>query len=272
MRKRRRLIVIFVIILISASALVKSIRPHYVAPILMYHSVSQSPSPENRLAVSVKTFERQMHFLKTHHYNVVPLEQLAGLIKEKKKVPWHTLAITFDDGYKDNFVYAYPILKKYTLPATIFILVNEVGRAQNDRLSWDEIRDMQNSGIIVFGSHTLNHPYLPEVSSDAQVKKEIFESKRILEEKLNKKIVLFSYPAGRFTPKIKQLVMDAGYYFAVATNPGKKIPNDDIFALKRLRISQNADNLFVFWIETSGFYNLIREHRHKKNTSCLPAG
>ena len=86
---------------------------------------------------------------------------------------------------------------------------------------------------------------------------------KILEEKLGRRINAFSYPAGRFNDRIRQLVMAAGYKLAVATNPGKKFADDDIFALKRLRISANSNNLFIFWVETSGYYNFMREHRHK---------
>ena len=102
------------------------------------------------------------------------------------------------------------------------------------------------------------------IQSAEELKKQIFDSKMILEEKLGQKISVFSYPEGRFNDRIKQLVKACGYKLAVATNPGKKYPNDDVFVLKRLRISQDqCRNLFVFWIETSGFYNFIREHRHK---------
>jgi peptidoglycan/xylan/chitin deacetylase (PgdA/CDA1 family) len=227
----------------------------------MYHSVSPDALPENRIAISTETFERQMHFLKNHQYNVLPLESLAALIKGRKRIPSKTISITFDDGYKDNYIYAFPILKKYNLSAAIFIITDEVGRA--DRLSWDEIKTMQDSGIVTFGSHTLGPEPLINIKSEQELRKQIFDSKKILEEKLGCKVNAFSYPEGRFNNKIKQLVMTAGYKLAVATNPGKKFVNDDIFALKRLRISANANNLFVFWIETSGYYNFIREHRHK---------
>jgi len=123
---------------------------------------------------------------------------------------------------------------------------------------------MQDSGLIHFGSHTLGPEPLINIKSGQEIKKQIFDSKKILEEKLGRRVDMFSYPEGLFNEKIKQLVKDAGYKLAVATNPGKKFANDDIFALKRLRISANADNLFVYWIETSGYYNFMREHRHKK--------
>ncbi len=261
MPKLKTLIIVFGAIFLSGFLLVNFIQQKYVAPILMYHSVNPDAAPENRLAVSVKAFQRQMHFLKSQRYNVLTLENLASLIKDKKKIPPRTLAITFDDGYKDNYIYAYPILKKYNLPATMFIIINEVGRKQNDRLTWDEIIRMQDSGIINFGSHCLGPEPLTNIKSRDELKREIFDSKRILEEKLGREIIAFSYPEGRFNEQIKRLVMEAGYKLAVVTSPGKKFPSDDIFALKRLRISSTCNNLFVFWIEASGFYTFIKEHR-----------
>jgi peptidoglycan/xylan/chitin deacetylase (PgdA/CDA1 family) len=204
-----------------------------------------------------------MRFLKTHHYNVVPLEYLASLIKDKKKVPPKTIAITFDDGYKDVYSYAFPILKKYNLPATAFIIVNEIGRPRGDRLNWNELKQMQDSGIITVASHSMGPEPLINLKSDEEIKYQIFESKKILEQKLGRQVKAFSYPEGRFNEKIRQLVIDAGYKSAVATNPGRKFSKNDIFALKRLRISSTSDNLFIFWIETSGYYNFMREHRNK---------
>lgn len=242
---------------------IAALKANYVVPIIMYHSVNPDAEPENRLAVSVKTFERQMHFLKTHRYNVLTLEGLAGLIEQKKKIPSHSVAITFDDGYKDNFTYAFPILKKYKLNATMFIIINEVGRAANDRLSWDQIRTMRDSGLIAFGSHCLGPEPLINIKSQENLEKEIFDSRKILQDKLGRPVNTFSYPEGRFNDKIRQLVIAAGYKVAVATSPGKTYPKDDVFALKRIRISESAANMFVFWVETSGFYTFLKEHRHK---------
>ena len=128
MYRRRALITVLGIIFVSAFLLVGFIQQNYVVPILMYHSVDPNAVPGNRLAVSVNTFERQMRFLKDRHYNVVPLYVIASLVKDRRKIPPKTIAITFDDGYKDNYTYAFPILKKYNLPATMFIIVNEVGK------------------------------------------------------------------------------------------------------------------------------------------------
>lgn len=254
---------IFSAIILSAVLLINFIRQQYTVPILMYHSVNPGARPEDRLTVSVESFKRQMRFFKSHHYNVVPLEELEVLLKDKKKVPPKTVAITFDDGYKDNYRYAFPILKEYGFAATMFIIIDEVGRPQEDRLSWEEIELMRDSGIITFGSHCLGPEPLIDIASGEEQKRQIGISKKILEERLGKTIPAFSYPEGRFNKKIRELVIQAGYKLAVTTNPGKKFSNNDIFALKRIRISSTSDNLFVFWVETSGYYNFVREHRHK---------
>ncbi len=236
---------------------------HYCVPVIMYHSVSPDAKKTDMLLVSPKNFERQMRFLKEHRYNIVPLQAVADLLKAEKKIPRRTIAITFDDGYKDNFLFAFPILKKYNLPATVFIIVQEVERPQNDRLSWGEVRAMRDSGLITFGSHAIGPEPLTKIKSDEELKRQIFDSKKILEQELGSPVNAFSYPEGRFNDKIKQLVIDAGYKLAVATNPGKKFPDDDIFFLKRLRISPTSDSLFVFWVEISGYYNFMRENKRK---------
>lgn len=264
MYRRKVLITIFSIVTITivfAFFLARFARQNYCLPIIMYHSVSPDAQAQNRLSTSVDTFERQMRFLKNHRYNVLPLESLPDLIKNKKKIPNKTIAITLDDGYKDNYTFAFPILKKYNLPATMFIIVNEVNRPQNDRLSWKEIKMMQDSGLVTFGSHCLGPEPLVNIKSEENLKREILDSKKILEEKLARQITLFSYPEGRFNDKIRKLVIAAGYKLAVATSPGRQYPNNDIFVLKRLRISETARNMFVFWIQTSGFYTFIKEHR-----------
>jgi len=260
--RRKRLIflgIIFLAVIFSSAAFLRS---RYNLPILMYHSVSPKPNPSiELLIVKPETFRRQMRFLKEHNYNVVPLSEIADLIKNNKKIPPRTLAITFDDGYKDNYTYAFPILKEYNFPATVFVIVNEIDRPQQDRLSWEEMAVMQASGLVTFGVHTLTHPYLPEITSPAVLKKEIEDPKKILEDKLGRKVDSFCYPGGRFDAKSRQAVIATGYSLATASNPGRRFSDQDLFALKRIRISENCSNLFIFWVETSGYYNFMREYK-----------
>ncbi|MDD5167140.1 MAG: polysaccharide deacetylase family protein [Candidatus Omnitrophica bacterium] len=260
---RKLIIIVSLIFLAGVLLLANSIRQHYIVPIIMYHYVHPNPDSKDRLTVSPVTFERQMRFLKEKRYNVIPLEELATLIKDKKKIPPKTIVITTDDGHKDNYDYIFPILRKYNLPATMFVIIDEIGRPQNDRLSWDEIKEMQDSGIISIGSHSLGPEPLINIKSEEEIKRQVFESKRILEEKSGKEVSAFSYPEGFFNAKIKKMVMDAGYKASVATSPGINFPDNDPFALKRLRISSNAGNLFIFYIEASGYYLPVREFQRR---------
>jgi peptidoglycan/xylan/chitin deacetylase (PgdA/CDA1 family) len=236
---------------------------HYTIPILMYHYINDEEPLRSRLGVSPKSFQRQMRFLKEHNYNVVTLDKITDLIKYKKRIPPKTIAITFDDGYIDNYANAYPILKKYNIPATIFVVINRIGKrlGQDEYMGWPQIEELSNSGLITVGSHSISHPNLSEVASEDKLRDEIFASKRILEETLHKKVDFFSYPFGGVNSRARGLTIEAGYKACVGTNFPKDYPGDDIYALKRLRISENSKNLFIFWVETSGFYTYIKEHR-----------
>lgn len=260
----KRLLVVIPLVILSVFLLALGvISLNYVPPILMYHSVDLAVPVGSRLVVSVESFERQMRFLKEHKFHVVPLKTLALWVKEKKKIPPKTVVLTFDDGNKDNYTQVFPILKKYNFCASMFVIIDELERPQGDKMSWQELFTMRDSGLIDIGSHALSPVPLIDIKSEEEIKRQIFESKKVLEERLGQLVFAFSYPEGRFTPLIKEWVKEAGYQVAVVTNPGTKFPNDDVLALKRLRISSTSDNLFIFWIESSGYYNFIREHRKK---------
>lgn len=260
----KRLLLSFIVIAcVAAVFLTNFFSRRYVLPILMYHSIVEGPVTR-MIEVSVDTFRSQMRFLKRHNYNVLPLEEAAGLIRDKKKIPAKTVIITFDDGYKNFYTNAFKALKEYKLPAAMFIITNEIGRPEGDRLSWDEIKIMRDSGLVSFGSHCLGPEPLVNIKAQGIVRKEIFESKKLLEEKLGRPVELFSYPEGKFDAAIKKLVIDAGYSAAAATSPGADYPNDDVFALKRLRISENARNMFIFAVEASGYYTFMKEYKKRK--------
>ena len=265
-RKKIAAFLFIPVFVICFACVARFVRTKYVVPILMYHMVDPRAWRADALTVSDRAFRRQMQFLRARRYNVIPLEEVADLVKNKKPIPPKTVAITFDDGYRNSYTCAFPILKEYRIPATVFIIVNEVERARGDRLSWIQIREMRDSGLVSIGSHCLGPDPLIKIKSEEALRKEIVDSKNILEGKLGTAIHAFSYPEGMFTPRIRQLVIDAGYTLAVATNPGKAYPSDDVFALKRLRISENCRNMFVFLVESSGFYTWIKENkrRHKR--------
>jgi len=256
--KRFRRIIIPAVILVIAASVILYIKAQYVAPVIMYHKID-GDSSRSRLSVSPESFERQMRFLKRHKYNVVKLEDLAEMVK-KNQFPAKTIAVTFDDGYENNYINAYPVLKALGLHATIFIIPAMVGT--EGYMTWPQILEMSESGVITMGSHSMTHLWLPD-QPEQKMDSEIRDSKRAIESHLNKEVRAFSYPLGGFNKNVREKVVKAGYKIAVATNPGKKYPKHDLFAMKRLRISNTSDNLFVFWFEINGFYTWIKEHRDK---------
>jgi peptidoglycan/xylan/chitin deacetylase (PgdA/CDA1 family) len=229
----------------------------YIVPVLMYHSIDNNDKV-TKLSVSPESFARQMKFLHERHYNVVGLDKVVEYMQKKEKAPPRTVAITFDDGLYNNYQNAYPVLKKYGIPATIFVIIKKIG--EPGYVGWKEIKEMSDSGVITIGSHTVSHLWLPAMGSK-QLSYELKTSKEALENGTGKKVDIMCYPIGAHNERVERFTKEAGYACAVATNPGHSASSDDIYAIKRIKISRTSDNLFVFWAETSGYYTWIKEHR-----------
>ncbi len=259
------LAVILVGFLIFVSVVTVYLRKHAITPIIMYHSIeAKAADKKNLLVVGAAAFEEQMRFLREHKYNVISLKELANLIKNKLPIPPKTVVITFDDGYKNNLTVALPVLKRYNLPATIFVAPTEISRVPY-YLNWEELKSLSETPLIDIGAHSMSHAFLPGIKDENTLIYEIRGSKKMLEKKLGKNISLFSYPAGGFNKKIRQIVIDSGYLAAVTSKPGIGYPSNDIYALKRIRISESKYNLPVFWYKVSGVYTPAQEwqRRHK---------
>ena len=256
-RKTIFILIITLFVLITGAVVFLSER--YTPPILMYHNLDNE-FMRSKLSVSPESFDKQMRFI-SRHYNPVSLKELAAMVKNKEKIPKGTIAITFDDGYENNYTSGYPVLKKYRIKATIFLIVDKINTP--GYLTEEQIKEMHQSGLVDFGAHTLTHPYLTEIPK-LRLKQEIYDSKKKLEEMFGWEYEVFAYPGGRFNQNAKEMVEEAGYFAAVATSPGEKFPNDDIYALKRVRISRSSDNSWVFWLYSSGEYIWIKEMRDEE--------
>ncbi len=187
MSRRTRVTVLLVILAAGVLAWVLYMRPRYVLPILMYHSVNPVALPADRLVITPGAFERQMRFLAERGYRVITVEEAAAFIAQKRSLPKRAVCVTFDDGFKDTYTYAFPILKRYGIRATLFVIVREVGRA--DRVSWDEVREMSASGSVCIGSHAFGPDPLFKMRSDGDLRHQLVDSKRVLEG--NKRVLLY---------------------------------------------------------------------------------
>jgi len=174
--------------------------------ILMYHSVGEN---KEFFTVNNREFERQMKYLKDNDLKVIKLEDLINLksIKELKKA----VVITFDDGYRDNYINALPILKKYDFPATIFVSTALIGSKKTARegtemeiLSIGEIKEMQKGGLIDFGSHCHSHPKLTSLEN-GQIEKEFTASRKILSDILRHSPCALAYPYGNYDGRVSNI-------------------------------------------------------------------
>jgi len=225
--------------------------------ILMYHMISQ-PTAKHKfrgLRVDPVMFERQLAWLKKHGWQFVTMSQLANRFDE---LPAKTVAITFDDGFEDNYREALPLLKKYGAVATLYLVINRHDndwstskKAHHDsgelmreaKLSGLQVREMLESGVFELGAHTISHCNLNNIS-DEEKQREIVDNKVMLEKAFDTRVSSFAYPFGIYSEEDCRLVKEAGYKTAVTTNEGiDTVP--DLMQLKRVKIS-GRENYLAF--------------------------
>ena len=170
--------------------------------------------------------------IKKNGYETVLFSDLADAYRGKKQLPEKPVLITFDDGYMNNYTEAFPVMRETGSKCNIFLVYDSLGKhnawhnpereAWQDMLRWDMVAEMRESGLVGFGSHTMNHPNLGKISLD-DVAWEARESKKRLEEKLGEEMTAFAYPygGGAFMPDVRKAVMGAGYLFDFSFRQGK---------------------------------------------------
>jgi peptidoglycan/xylan/chitin deacetylase (PgdA/CDA1 family) len=235
-----------------------------IIPILTYHNFTTGESSSYR--INIIEFEKHMNYLAAHNYSVISLSELLKGLRTGQ-LPPKPIVITIDDGFKSTYTLAYPVLKKYNLPATLFIYTNFIEK-NNGSLTWEEIREMTKNNIEI-GSHTLSHCNLLKYKKNenyetclARIRREIFLSKEILESKIGGKVKFFAYPYGVYSPIIKNLVIQAGYEGIVNANSMNNTLNADPFSLNRQIIfGQSSFNSFI-WILNQRPFNISQIFPH----------
>lgn len=228
--------------------------------VLMYHKVGDYPagSKLKSLWVTAEEFRWQMEYLKRHGYTPLLFSDLAEIQAGRLPAPEKPALVTFDDGYANNYEVAFPILRELGVKGNIFLVYETLDHHNAwhnpetepwiPMLTWDHIFQMQKSGLMDFGSHTMRHRNLPSIPID-DARWEIFESRKRLQEKLGRTIVAFAYPygAGAYVPDIRAAALEAGYSFDFGIRQGySPWPwNPESGPLKRLFI-RGDDNRFDF--------------------------
>ncbi|MBI3553647.1 MAG: polysaccharide deacetylase family protein [Elusimicrobia bacterium] len=218
-------------------------------PALMYHKIGTAPqgSRLKKLWVTTAEFREQMEYLRDNGYTTLTFTEMREIEAGKSPRPEKPVIVTFDDGYANNYTDAYPVLRELGLKGCVF-LVYETIESHNSwhdpesepwipMLTWAQVKEMQDSGVVEFGSHTMRHRNLPTIPLD-EARWELTESKKRLEEKLGRSMLGFAYPygAGAYAPEVRRAAREAGYRYDFGIKQGiSPFPwNHDSGPLKRL--------------------------------------
>ncbi|RMG70832.1 MAG: xylanase [Nitrospirae bacterium] len=227
----------------------------------MYHHVNPRG---NFINVTPERFEKQMEYLAKRGYKTLNTKELYEILHSGREIDHKTLMITFDDGWLDNYLFAFPILKKYSLKAVIFVVTSWIkergirkerielpshrecvelvkeGRAGEVMLSWDEIRQMEASGLVDIQSHTHSHrrwkKEMNEVEQKEFLMKDLSISKKTIEDRLGKTCNALCWPWGDNSELSREIALKAGYRMLFTTEKGTNHTAADLLGIKRVVI------------------------------------
>jgi len=188
-------------------------------PVLMYHVIASPPSSAQlpELYVDPKTFDKQMEWLKQQGYAGVSLNQVYDAWFKNGELPEKPVVVSFDDGYRSQYVYARPELRKLGWPGVLSVIEGRIGQP-NAELSVAMVQRMVNDGWEL-DSHTISHVDVSQASG-AQLQQEVGESRKLLQKRFKQPVNFFCYPAGRYDAQAEQAVRAAGYLGATTTDEG----------------------------------------------------
>jgi len=201
-------------------------------PILMYHSISDS-DPNNNLLVPVEQFEAEVKWLKENGFTPMLLEDVLKAYNTGY-VPKKPVAITFDDGYSDNYTDAYRILKENKMKATFFIITNNTDK-DSYYMDSNMLKEMKDNGMAI-ENHTSRHIEFTNISRDEKAMI-IQEGIDALKEKVGVDSKFVCYPVGRYDEETIEVEKELGIKAAVTTEPGISSISDGIYSLKRVRMT-----------------------------------
>lgn len=226
--------------------------------VLGYHDFTTT-EPETEMRIHADKFRKQMELIRQFGISVISLEDFDAWKRGEKPIPEKSILITVDDGWKSFHQHAFPVLKEFNYPFTLFLYKNYVdggGRAMTTPM----IKEMMEHGGTI-GSHSVSHPY-PVVFKKKKregakayerfLRHEIGESGKFLRQRFKAPVLTYSYPGGFVTQEMPPLVSELGYRYAFTIEPGKVKYDTPDTALPRFMILGNYDRIFEFATDFGG--------------------
>ncbi len=215
----------------------------------MLHSVSDLVVDEECANNTIRPSELEnlIIMLKKHGYQ---FDTVSGAIENPKP---KTVAFTFDDGYIDNYLYLFPIIKKHNVKVTCFI--TNQGETNRRYMNPEQILEMDKSNLVEFGGHTATHTDLDSVSPE-ECMKAIEDNKAWIEKILNREIYSFAYPRGRHNDEVINVIKNAGYKYAVTMIKKMQNPQSDLFRIHRQIIPRGLKTWQAYLLTTRGKFRI----------------
>ena len=226
--------------------------------VLNYHKVVDE---HMSLSVPLADFEQHMKWLKEYGYTSITPEELYEFIVNGSELPEKPVLITFDDGYKDNYTNAYPIMKKYGFKGTIFVVTGFLGVYDN-YMTWEQAKELADNGFSI-ESHTYSHKSMTE-ANDEEISKELTKSRDTIKNKLGIDADFMAYPTGTYNLHIAELVQKAGYKGAFTIKYDNVSRESNVYALERVPIF-HTENTNKDFLERIQYLPLIYKYGWVKN-------
>jgi peptidoglycan/xylan/chitin deacetylase (PgdA/CDA1 family) len=225
-----------------------NVDPNLSVPILMYHEVAPHTPGMDALKLSLlvtpEQFAQQMQYLKDHGFTTITLDDWMAARAGRETLPRNPVVLTFDDGRLGVYQNAFPVLERNGQKAILFLITDEVGRVVKGYLDWPMVLEMQSTGLITFGSHTVHHVALPSLSTQ-RILMELSYSKMMIQRKTGRRCDYFCYPYGKYDVLAAKLVGATGYRAATSEIPGWSRVTDNAYELRRVRVD-GRDSMAVF--------------------------
>lgn len=223
-------------------------------PILMYHYIEYVTDEKDTTRQLLNTYphilDAQIKTLKEAGYTFLTHKELSDILMNKGSLPEKPVVLTFDDGYRDFYTDAYPILKKYQVKATQYVISGLL--YDKNYMTTQQVVEIANDGLVEIGAHTVDHPWMKNQSAE-YVKYEAEESKKQLEKLTGHPVVSFAYPYGAFDLQAIDAVKKAGFTSAVSTIPGNMHSHDTKYFLYRIRPGINIGEKFINYLEETKY-------------------
>ncbi len=216
------------------------------AVILLYHHVAEDTPPST--SISPADFRGHLTYLRDNGFNVVPLNQVIDSLRSGQALPEKSVVISFDDGYRSIYNVAFPLLKSFNFPFTLFLSTEPIDLQQPNYMNWQQVREMSDAGVII-ANHMVDHPYMLEMLENedstqwlARLRADLLLAEQRIETETGQSHRYLAYPYGEYDPAIKSMLKDLNF-IGLAQNSGAVGPNSDFLALPRFPLASIYANL-----------------------------